>query len=441
MFEKIFRIKESGSTVRREIIAGLVTFMTMAYIIFVNPAILGDLANGAGMDFGAVMLATCASAAFATLLMGFVARYPIALAPGMGLNAFFSYEICGQMGVPWQIALGVVFMSGAIFTLLTIARIRELIIRAIPRSLKFSIAAGIGVFIAFIGLEHAGIVVDHPETLVQLGSLRAPGTLVAIAGIAIIAALMAARIRGAILIGIVVTGLIAAVGGVMHAPEGVTGVLGLPQISEPAAFKLNIAGVFENLHIYLAPILILLFFDMFDTIGTLIGVSEQAGFLDKEGRLPRANQALLADSVGTMVGAVAGTSTVTSYIESAAGVSEGGRTGFANVVTALLFVAAIFFYPVVKLFGEYDSVTAPALVMVGVLMMRNIAKIKWGDITDAIPAFLTVTLMPLTFSIANGLAIGFISYPIVKVLGGKAREVHWLVYILGALFALRYVFL
>jgi len=265
--------------------------------------------------------------------------------------------------------------------------------------------------------------------------------LVAIAGIAIIAALMAARIRGAILIGIVVTGIIAAVGGVMRAPEGVTGVLGLPQISEPAAFKLNIAGVFKNLHIYLAPILILLFFDMFDTIGTLIGVSEQAGFLDKEGRLPRANQALLADSVGTMVGSVAGTSTVTSYIESAAGVSEGGRTGFANVVTALLFVAAIFFYPVVKLFGEYDAVTAPALVMVGVLMMRNIAKIKWGDITDAIPAFLTVTLMPLTFSIANGLAIGFISYPIVKVLGGKAREVHWLVYILGALFALRYVFL
>ncbi len=441
MFEKIFRIKSSGSTVRREIIAGLVTFMTMAYIIFVNPAILGDQEKGAGMDFGAVILATCISSAFATLLMGFVARYPIALAPGMGLNAFFSYEICGQMGVPWPIALGVVFMSGAIFTVLTIARIRELIIRAIPRSLKFSIAAGIGVFIAFIGLEHAGIVVDHPATLVKLGNLRAPNTLVAVAGIAIIAALMAARIRGAILIGIVVTGIIAVLGDVAKTPEGVTGVFGLPQISEPAAFNLDIAGVFKNLHIFLAPILILLFFDMFDTIGTLIGVSEQAGFLDKEGRLPRANQALLADSVGTMVGAVAGTSTVTSYIESAAGVSEGGRTGLANVVTASLFVAAIFFYPVVRLFGEYDSVTAPALVMVGVLMMRNIAKIKWDDITDAIPAFLTVTLMPLTFSIANGLAIGFISYPIVKVLGGKAREVHWLVYILGVLFVLRYVFL
>ena len=451
--DKVFRLRENKTNVRTEVLAGLVTFMTMAYIIFVNPAILSE---GAQMDFGAVMLATCISSAFATLLMGLVARYPIALAPGMGLNAFFSYEICGQMGVPWQIGLGVVFLSGVIFTILTVARIREVIVRAIPRSLKFGIAAGIGIFIAFIGLEHAGIIVKHPETLVGLGNLRAPYTLVAVAGIGIAAALMALRVKGAILLAILATGVIAIIGGVVEAPES---VIGLPRIQTPTFLALDLAGVFQNLHIFLAPILILLFFDMFDTIGTLIGVSEQAGLLDCEGQLPRASRALLADSVGTMAGAVAGTSTVTSYIESASGVAEGGRTGLANVVTAALFVGAIFFAPIVALFGGgvpvatkvtlgvvtqtryFFPVTAPALVMVGVLMMRNIAKIDWADMTDAIPAFLTVTLMPLTFSIANGLAIGFISYPLVKLLGGKWREVHWLVYVLGALFLARYVFL
>ncbi len=451
--DKVFRLRENKTNVRTEVLAGLVTFMTMAYIIFVNPAILSE---GAQMDFGAVMLATCVSSAFATLLMGLVARYPIALAPGMGLNAFFSYEICGQMGVPWRIGLGVVFLSGVIFTILTVARIREVIVRAIPRSLKFGIAAGIGIFIAFIGLEHAGIIVKHPETLVGLGNLRAPYTLVAVAGIGIAAALMALRVKGAILLAILATGGIAIIGGVVEAPES---VIGLPRIQTPTFLALDLTGVFQNLHIFLAPILILLFFDMFDTIGTLIGVSEQAGLLDGEGQLPRASRALLADSVGTMAGAVAGTSTVTSYIESASGVAEGGRTGLANVITAVLFVGAIFFAPIVALFGGgvpvatevtlgvvtqthyFFPVTAPALVMVGVLMMRNIAKINWADITDAIPAFLTVTLMPLTFSIANGLAIGFISYPLVKLLGGKWREVHWLVYVLGALFLARYIFL
>jgi AGZA family xanthine/uracil permease-like MFS transporter len=316
-----------------------------------------------------------------------------------------------------------------------------MIIDAIPRSLKFSIAAGIGVFIAFIGLHNAGIIVANPATLVKLGNLHAPSTLVAVVGTGIIAALMAARVRGAILIGIVVTGVIAVVAGVVETPTGISGVVGLPVIEKPAFFRLDIISVFKQIYIYLAPIMILLFFDMFDTIGTLIGVGEQAGFLDKNGRLPRAGRALLSDSIGTMIGAVSGTSTVTSYIESAAGVAEGGRTGFANMVTAALLLVPIFFFPLVKLFGDYEPVTAPALLMIGVLMMRNIASVRWDDITDAIPAFLTVIMMPLTFSIANGLAIGFISYPVVKALSGRAKEVHWLVYVLGAFFTARYIFL
>ena len=427
MISRIFAVKSSGSTVGREVVAGLVTFMTMAYIIVVNP---GILSKGAGMDFNAVMLATCVAAAFGTFMMGIVARYPIALAPGMGLNAYFAYELCLKAKVPWQIGLGVVFVSGAVFTLLTLVRARELIVNAI--------AAGIGFFIAFIGLQHAGIIVANPKTLVELGDLHAPGTLVALAGIALIAIMMAMNVRGAILWGILATGVIAVLAGLIDAPEA---IVGLPQIETRAMFELDIAGVFQNLHLYLAPILILLFFDMFDTIGTLIGVSEQAGLVDKDGKLPRINRALLSDSVSTMVGAAAGTSTVTAYIESAAGVSAGGRTGLANMVTGVLFLAAIFFAPLVGLLGSCDPITAPALIMVGVLMIRAVARISWDEITDAIPAFLTIILMPLTFSIAHGLAIGFISWPVVKIFGGKAREVHWLVYVLGAIFALRYIWL
>ena len=445
MLNRIFAVKSSGSTVGREIIAGLVTFMTMAYIIVVNP---GILSKGAGMDFNAVMLATCVAAAFGTFMMGIVARYPIALAPGMGLNAYFSFELCATAGVDWQVGLGVVFISGAVFTLLTLVRVRELIVNAIPRSLKYAIAAGIGFFIAFIGLQHAGIIVDSDSTLVtmvrldKLKELPSPRelyeTLVALAGVGLIAVMMAMKVRGAILWGILATGAIAVFAGLIPAPEA---IVGLPQIETPAMFELDIAGVFQNLHLYLAPILILLFFDMFDTIGTLIGVSEQAGLVDKQGKLPRINRALLSDSVSTMVGAAAGTSTVTAYIESAAGVSAGGRTGLANMVTGLLFVAAIFFSPIISLLGSCDPVTAPALIMVGVLMMRSVGRISWDDITEAIPAFLTIILMPLTYSIAHGLAIGFISWPVVKVFGGKAREVHWLVYVLGAIFAMRYILL
>ncbi len=451
--DRIFRLRENKTNVRTEVLAGLVTFMTMAYIIFVNPAILKD---GAGMDFNAVMLATCVSAGLATLLMGFIARYPIALAPGMGLNAFFSYEICAGMGVDWRIALGVVFVSGFVFFILTLVRIREMIVHAIPPSLKFAIAAGIGLFIAFIGLKHAGIIADDPVTLVTIGDLQQPFTRVAIAGVALAAVLMVMRVKGAILISILATGVIGILAGLVQPPfpedvfrlpplesagQILASLVGLPEIEQSAFMKLDVVGLFANIEIFIVPVLVLLFFDMFDTIGTLIGVSEQAGFLDREGRLPRASRALTADSVGTMVGAVMGTSTVTSYVESAAGVAEGGRTGLTNCVTALLFVLAIFFSPVVQMFGGHPFVTAPALLMVGVLMMGNIARVTWADLSEGIPAFLTVVLMPLTSSISHGLAIGFISYPILKLVCGKGRQVHWLVYVLGALFVARYIFL
>ncbi|NIA07500.1 MAG: NCS2 family permease [Actinobacteria bacterium] len=446
----MFRLRANHTTFRREVIGGLTTFMTMAYIVIVNPAIL-EL--GAKMDFQAVMGATCLASAFATLMMGLVARYPIALAPGMGLNAFFSFEICAAMGVPWQVALGMVFISGAVFTILTLLRVREMILEAIPECLKLATAAGIGLFIAFIGLEHAGVIDIDSETLVTMGNLRRPATLLALGGLALTAILLARKVRGAIIIGILASGVVALATGMVR----FTGLTGLPPVGKVFG-RLDILGAFRLE--YIAPIVVLLFFDMFDTIGTLIGVSSQAGFL-RHGKLPRATQALLSDSVGTMVGAATGTCTVTSYIESAAGVAEGARTGLANVVTALLFVVAFFFAPLAQMFGsgvavsrtvqvageleQYTvllyPVTAPALIVVGFLMMSNVGRIKWSQVTEGIPAFLTIILMPLTFSISHGLAIGFISYPLLKALSGQARKVHWLIYALAGLFVLRYIFL
>ncbi len=450
ILEKFFRLRENHTTLRRELLGGLTTFMTMAYIVIVNPAILS---NGAGMDFSAVMGATCLASAFATLVMAFAARYPIALAPGMGLNAFFSFEICAAMGVPWQVALGMVFISGLVFTILTLVRVREMILEAIPESLKLATAAGIGVFIAFIGLEHAGVVDIQHETLVKIGNLHRPATLLALGGLALTCVLLARKVRGAIIIGILASGAVALATRMIH----FGGITGIPQLGKVFA-QLDIRGALRLE--FIAPMVVLLFFDMFDTIGTLIGVSSQAGFL-RQGKLPRATRALLSDSVGTMSGALLGTSTVTSYIESAAGVAEGARTGLANIVTALLFVAAFFFAPVAAMFGsgvevsrtivvageleQYTTflypVTAPALIVVGFLMMANVGKIKWRDMTEGIPAFLTIILMPLTFSISHGLAIGFISYPLLKALSGQARKVHWLVYVLAGLFVLRYIFL
>ncbi len=439
MLERLFKLKENGTTPRTELVAGATTFMAMAYIIFVNPSILSSSA-GAAMDFHAVMAATCISAAIATLLMAFLANYPIALAPGMGLNAYFSFVLCGKMGVPWNIALGIVFISGVVFTILTVARVRELIVTAIPGTLKLATAAGIGLFIAFLGLKDAGIIESDPASYLTLGDLHRPHTLLALFGLAFTGILMAARVRGGIFWGILATGAV----GLATRLISFTGVFAMPTL-EPTLFKMDPIGAFR--WEYLTPIFIFLFFDMFDTVGTLIGVGEQAGFM-KDGKLPRVNRALLSDSVGTMVGAAFGTSTTTSYIESAAGVSAGGRTGLANLMTAGLFLAALFFSPLAQMFGGgleiapglfLHPVTAPALVIVGCLMMKCITRIEWEDYSEAIPAFLTLIIMPLTSSIAHGLAIGFISYPIIKAFSGRARDVHWLVYLLAALFVLRYI--
>ncbi len=441
ILEKLFKIKESSSTVRTEIIAGTTTFMTMAYIIFVNPAILSQ---GARMDFNSVMVATCLSAAVATLLMAFLANYPIAQAPGMGINALFSFEICASLNVPWPVALGIAFISGSLFLLLTILRLRDLIFQAVPESIKYAIAAGIGLFIAFIGLKEAGIVAPHPVTFVTLGNLRSPPTLIALAGLFITAVLMARRIRGAILIGVIATGILGIATGLIEYRGLVSSI---PSMA-PTWLKCDIRGALKVG--YLTPIATLLFLNMFDTIGTLIGVSEQAGLM-KNGKLPRAGRALISDAVGTTFGALCGTSPVTSYIESAAGVAEGGRTGLANIVTAALLLLALFFSPLARMFGGgcmlqesgvlLHPVTAPALIVVGSLMMYTITRIKWNFPDEAIPAFLTIITMPLTFSIANGLAVGFVSFPVIKLLCGKGREVHWMVYLLGIIFVTGYLFL
>ncbi|MCK4244960.1 MAG: NCS2 family permease [Candidatus Omnitrophica bacterium] len=439
MVEKLFKLKEAGTNVRTEAIAGLTTFMAMAYIIFVQPAVL----SVAGMDFGAVMVATCLSAFLATLIMGLYANYPIALAPGMGENFYFAFTVILGMGIAWQSALGAIFISGVVFIILTLFKIREMIIDSIPTSLKNAIAGGIGLFIAFIGLNQAGIVVKSPGGIVMLGNLRQPAVLLSFFGILLIAILMARKIKGAILLGMLITAGLGIPLGIVN----YQGIFSRPPSLAPTLLQLDILGAFKLGFITI--IVVFLFMDLFDTVGTLIGVGETAGFM-REGRLPRANRAFLADAIGTVSGAMLGTSTVTSYIESATGVTAGGRTGFASVVTALLFLLAIFFYPLVRMIGGgYEvtkgiflyPVTAPALVIVGSLMLHTINRIDWKEPSEAIPSFLTLIGMPLTYSIADGLALGFISYPIIKIFSGKGKEVSWLVYLLAVLFILRYAFI
>jgi len=439
MIGRYFHFDEMGTTIRTEIIAGFTTFMAMAYIIFVQPAVL----QVAGMDFDAVFVATCISSFVATLIMGVYANYPIALAPGMGENFFFVYTVVLTMGLTWQAALGAVLISGIVFVILTFLRIREMIINAIPESLKHGIAGGIGLFIAFIGFVQAGIIIKSPGGIVSLGNLHSPPVLLAIIGIFIISILLALRIKGGILIGIITTALIGVFIGVVK----FQGIASLPPTIAPTFFKLDLVSTFKLGGVTV--ILIFLFMDMFDTIGTLVGVGTATGFI-KDGKLPRANKALLADATGTIFGAVLGTSTVTSYIESTAGVSSGGRTGFASVVTSLLFLVSLFFAPIIRMIGggfEVSEsvflypVTAPALIIVGSMMMRTVVKINWEDPSEYIPAFLTLIGMPLTYSIADGLAFGFISYPIVKLISGKGKEVSWLCYLLTLLFILRYIFL
>lgn len=424
----MFQLKKSGSNVKTEIIAGITTFMTMAYIIFVNPIILSD-PNGAGMDFQSVMVATCVSSALTTMIMAFVANYPIALAPGMGMNVFFSYEVARGMGVPWQVCLGIVFLSGVIFIFLTLFGIREKIFFAVPDCMKFSIPAGIGIFIAFIGMQKSGIIVGSPGTLVHLGDLRNKVAIITIIGFLITAILASRRVRGAIFWGLIFTTILS----IIFKTVSFSGkFLKFPSMSE-TFLKLDIPGAFKIN--YLTPVVIFLFFAMFDAIGTLIGVGEKAGFI-KEGEFPRLNRALFVDATGSIIGSLCGTSTVTCYIESAAGIAEGGRTGLSNMVTAILFLIAMFFTPLAELFTA--PVVAPALIVVGAMMVETASKIKWDDFSEALPAFLTIISMPLTFSITTGLTFGFVSYVFVKLFSGRWREVHWLIYLIAILIIIGY---
>jgi adenine/guanine/hypoxanthine permease len=428
LIERFFHLSENQTTVRQEFVGGLTTFMTMAYIVVVNSQILSQ----AGMPVEGVLFATCISAAAASLVMGLAANYPIALAPGMSLNAYFTYYVCLNMHVPWQTALAVVFFSGAVFLLLTVTRVREQIVDGIPVCLKHSTAAGIGLFIAFLGMRNAKLVVANPATFVGLGSFSDRALQTACLGLAITIILMARKINAAILIGILATTLVGIARGIAHWP---TGIFSLPH---PAStlFKLDFRGAVRLgfLEIFFA----FLFVDLFDNVGTLVGVCEQAGFI-KDGKIPRVGRALMADAVGTLFGSLTGTSTVTSYIESVAGVAAGARTGLSNVFVALLFLAAMFCSPIAAAIPDYA--TAPALILVGALMTQSIALIDWHDFSETVPAFITMLATPLTFSIATGLSLGLISYTVVKIAAGKIREINLLVWILTVLFLLRYIYL
>lgn len=434
LLERWFKLSENGTNVRTELAAGLTTFMTMAYILFVNPGIV----SATGMPFDAVLIATAVSAAFATLCMAFLANYPFALAPGMGLNAYFAFTVVLGRGISWETALGAVFISGIVFIILSLTRVREAIVDAVPATLKLAVGGGIGVFIALIGAQNAGWVVNDDATLVTLGKLTEPGPLLALLGTLLTGGLLALRVRGAILWGILATSVLAVVFGLSPMP---TSIIEVPRFSDwaPVFGKLDIAGALQ-LGLF-EIVLVFLFVDIFDTVGTLVGVSTRAGFMDKNGRLPRARQALLADSIGTVAGSIFGTPTVTTYVESSSGVAAGGRTGLTALTTAVLFLLAPLFAPIVRMVADVPFATAPALVVVGALMLQVAGRINWEDASDAIPAFLTIVAMPFTYSIANGIALGFISYAVIKLISGKGKEVPWLTYVLAVAFALRFIFL
>lgn len=429
LLEQVFKLRENNTTIRTEIAAGVTTFLTMAYIIFVNPSILSE----AGVPFAGALFATCVSAAIGSLMMGLIANYPFALAPGMGLNAYFTYSVVKVMGYDWRVALGAVFISGIVFLILTMARIRAMIVDAIPMTMKTAVAAGIGLFIAFIGLKNAGIIVASPATYVTLGHIISKPTLLALGGLLVTGVLIARGFRSAIIIGILAVTVAAIAFKLTKLP---TGVVQWPdwrstflQLDIRGALKL---GLFDVVFVFL-------FVDLFDTIGSLMGLGRQAGYLSPDGKMPRVNRALFADAIATIAGSLFGTSTVVTYIESATGVSEGGRTGLTATVVAGLFLLAAFFSPIAGAIPPFA--TAPALIIVGALMISSVKAINWDDITEGIPAFLTILAMPLTFSIANGLALGFIFYPLMKLLTGRAREASPLVYVLAALFVLRYIYL
>jgi AGZA family xanthine/uracil permease-like MFS transporter len=440
MLERFFKFQENGTTLRREIAGGVTTFMTMAYIIFVQPVVLA----AAGMDLESVLVATCLSSALATFLIGILANYPIAQAPAMGHNFFFTYVVVLTLGYTWQQALGAIFISGSIFLILAVAGLWDKLITSLPASLKSAIAVGIGLLIAMVGMQWSGIVVDNPGTLVGLGDLTSPPVLLSFLGLAVIAVLLALGVKTAILIGILAT----LVAGLLTGMVQYQGVVGPAPSLEPTLFKLDILGALQTG--MLSIIFIFFFLDLFDTVGTLVGVSQEAGFIQEDGSLPRTRQALFSDAVGTVAGTLLGTSTVTSYIESSTGVSAGARTGFANIVTGMLFLLAIFFAPLLKMvsggmeLGEgvrLYPIIAPALIIVGVFMMNNVRQIPWNDFSEAIPAFLTMILMPLTFSITEGISFGFISYTALKTVQGKIKEVPLFISVFAVLFVLRYIFL
>ncbi len=429
-----FKLDQLHTNIRTELVAGITTFMTMAYIIFVNSSMIAKT----GMDFNSAMAATCISAAFATIFMGLYTNYPIALAAGMGQNAFFAYTVCLGMGISWQVALGCVFIEGVLFIILTATKIRQAIFDAIPACLRYAIACGIGLFIAFIGLIDAGIIVGNPATLVTLGDVVNPVTGLAILGLIVTAMLLARNIKGALLWGILVTAIIGIITGILE----YNGLVAMPPSMAPTLFKMDIVGAL-NLGL-LTVIFVFLFVDMFDTVGTLAGVGELGGFI-KDNKMPRAGRAMLVDAVSTCVGASCGTPTVTSYIESSAGIAAGGRSGLTSVVTGLLFLIALFFSPFIRMIaggcGNLNPVTAPALIIVGSFMLASITRINWKDATESIPAFMVIITIPLTFSIATGIGVGFVCLAAIKLLSGRGREVSWLVYFLAALFIIRFVYL
>ncbi|WP_280331216.1 NCS2 family permease [Nocardia wallacei] len=429
--DSYFGVTRLGSTYKREIMAGTVTFLAMSYVLAVNPSVLGDRGQlgPLGIPTQAVFTATAVAAVFGTLVMGLWARYPVALAPGMGLNAFFAYSVVLGMGIPWEEALSGTFLSGVIFFVLAVTKVREKIIDAIPMQMKLAVGAGIGMFVAFLGLKNAGVVVASDATLVHLGDFTKGSTLLALFGLLLTVIFMVLGWHGAVLYGIVATTVVGIVSGLVELPDSVVAMphgldqtFGQALVHLPDAFTGQMAIV----------VLTMLFVDFFDASGTLIGIANQAGLLGPDGRLPRAAQALAADSVGTTAGAIIGTSTTTAYVESTAGVSAGGRTGLTAVSTAAWFLVAMFFFPLFAVVAGAPAVTAPALVVVGVLMARALGEIEWHKLEYAIPAFITVVMMPLTYSIANGIAMGLLFYPVVMVARGRGREVHWVMWVLMA---------
>lgn len=433
MVDKFFRVDEAGTTAWTEVIAGMVTFMTMAYIIFVNPHIIA----AAGVPRDAAIIATCLAAGLATMLMGIFTNYPFALAPGMGLNAFLAFGVVLGMNIPWQTAMGVVFLEGLIILILVLTRFREMVMDAISINLKRAIGVGIGLFIAFIGLKSAGMVVKSDATLVTFGSFTKP-VAVATVGLVITAILMSKKVRGAILIGILSTTAIAIFAGVAKMPQR---VIAFPQASQFA----TIGAAFDPQYLtqvfslgMIAIIFAFLLTDFFDTLGTVVAIGGEAGFLDKEGRIPRIRGVLVVDSLAAMIGGAFGCSSVTTYVESAAGVGEGGRTGLTAVVTAGLFFLAVFFWPVISIVPP--AATAPALIVVGFLMMTVVKDIEWSEFAEAFPAFLTILTIPLTYSISKGIGYGFISYVLVKAFSGKLRDVHPLMHLIAVMFALDFFF-